>query len=552
MPGYILYARKSSESEDRQVLSIGSQIRELQDLARSRGLDVVSVLSEAKSAKAPGRPIFSQMLSEIRRGRVQGILCWKLDRLARNPVDGGALIWALDQGKLTDIVTRDKTFSNRGDEKFWMQLEFGMAKKYVDDLSDNVKRGNRAKLEQGWLPGIPPLGYVNDLATKTIIPDPERFRIVRGMWDSVLSGRSPAEVVATANGDWGLRTRREHRRGGKPLTATNFYLMLSNPFYYGLIVRNGESYAGAHTPMISRDEFERVQELLGRPNRRHHKRYLFAFTGLIRCGECSAMITAEEKVNRYGSRYVYYRCTKRKRGTSCGQRTIRAERLEDRICALLANVAIDDDYTTWAVENLRHIHQRESHVRHETGKSVHSALLAVDGQIASLLDLRLRGLVSDEEYAMKKQALVTEQIRLKEHRTDTEGRAARWLELCERAFLFANQAPRRFREGGPEEKRQILVALGSNFVLRDRVLTLEPQKPFLLIAKGAQTLARSKHSGIASVANTPANQAYRAVTTVWGALVDGMRTFFQEHPDLIQWPRFCLQGKDVKEHRPLS
>jgi DNA invertase Pin-like site-specific DNA recombinase len=109
-------------------------------------------MSEMRSAKAPGRAVFGELFRELARGHAQGVICWKLDRLARYPVDGGVLIWAIDEGKLHEIVTPQQSFMNTGNDKFWMQLEFGMAKKYVDDLSDNVKRGLRAKLAQGWLP----------------------------------------------------------------------------------------------------------------------------------------------------------------------------------------------------------------------------------------------------------------------------------------------------------------------------------------------------------------------------------------------------------------
>src|SRR5262245_15068932 len=121
---YIIYARKSTESEDRQVLSIDSQVHELREFARSRGIQVATVLSEARSAKAPGRTVFGGLMRELARERAQGILCWKLDRLARNPVDGGALIWAFDEGKLREIATPQRSFSNTGNDKFWMQLEF--------------------------------------------------------------------------------------------------------------------------------------------------------------------------------------------------------------------------------------------------------------------------------------------------------------------------------------------------------------------------------------------------------------------------------------------
>ena len=150
MSQYIIYCRKSTESEEKQVLSIESQIKELGELCDRHNLVASGTLTESKSAKAPGRPVFNDMMKKVYNGDVKGILCWKLDRLARNPIDGSALVWALDQGKLTEIITPTGTFRNTANDKFLMQLEFGMAKKYVDDLSDNVKRGNRAKLQHGW------------------------------------------------------------------------------------------------------------------------------------------------------------------------------------------------------------------------------------------------------------------------------------------------------------------------------------------------------------------------------------------------------------------
>lgn len=489
MPSYILYARKSSESEDRQVLSIDSQVRELEAFAQSQNFTVASVLAESRSAKAPGRPIFAKMLRSVSQGKADGILCWKLDRLARNPVDGAALIWAVDEGKLREIVTRDRAFQNTGNDKFWMQLEFGMAKKYVDDLSDNVKRGNRAKLEQGWLPGLPPIGYLNDAVTRKIVRDPDRFDILRKIWDAVLAGESPLEVLSTATDEWGLRTRKHRRTGGKPLGRSNFYVMLSNPFYYGLLVRNGESYPGSHPPMISQDEFDRVQELLGRPNRAPQRRHEFAFTGLIRCEECGASITAAETVNRYGYHYAYYHCTKRKAGTSCRQMPIREEKLETQIREVLSQVAIDDDYRDWALENLRIVHERESKSRQTVDRSLDETHRDVQKQIDALLQVRLRGLVTDEEYAAKKHSLVSESLRLKERLVDTDGRATRGLKLFEQAILFAHLAPKRFAEGTTAEKREILMALGSNLLLKDRTLRIQLQKPFHLIGEGRHSIS---------------------------------------------------------------
>jgi len=247
-----IYARKSSESEDRQILSVEAQIKELNAVALNQGLKIVEVFSEAKSAKAPGRPVFNKMMKSVFENGGVNILCWKLDRLARNPVDGGSLIWAVEQKKMRRIITPHREFQNSGDDKFWMQLEFGIAKKYVDDLSDNVKRGIRAKLDKGILPGKSPLGYLNNKENKTIVKDPNRFYLVRKIWEIVLSGDyNIQELLKTANEDWGLTTPQCKFIGGKPLTRRGLYRLLSNPFYYGAIKRKGEIYPGNHEPMIT-------------------------------------------------------------------------------------------------------------------------------------------------------------------------------------------------------------------------------------------------------------------------------------------------------------
>ena len=247
-----IYARKSSESEDRQILSVEAQIKELNAVALNQGLKIVEVFSEAKSAKAPGRPVFNKMMKSVFENGGVNILCWKLDRLARNPVDGGSLIWAVEQKKMRRIITPHREFQNSGDDKFWMQLEFGIAKKYVDDLSDNVKRGIRAKLDKGILPGKSPLGYLNNKENKTIVKDPNRFYLVRKIWEIVLSGDyNIQELLKTANEDWGLTTPQCKFIGGKPLTRSGLYRLLSNPFYYGAIKRKGEIYPGNHEPMIT-------------------------------------------------------------------------------------------------------------------------------------------------------------------------------------------------------------------------------------------------------------------------------------------------------------
>ena len=288
MRPYLIYCRKSSEAEDRQVLSIESQTRELEQIVQKLNLPF-EILTESQSAKEPGRPVFNQMMQRIYRGDVAGVICWKLDRLARNPVDGGSIIWAIKQHGIK-VITPSQTFSREDDNTILMYIEFGMAQKYVDDLSKNTKRGLKTKAENGWHPGIAPVGYLNytDPITKqkSLVKDEERFPLTRRMWDLMLTGLyMPSRILEIANNEWGFRTRPTRKMGGRPLSRSALYQIFTKPFYYGVFeypVGSGKLYQGRHEPMVTEAEYERVQKLLGRTgNPRPKTHQEFAFTGLI-------------------------------------------------------------------------------------------------------------------------------------------------------------------------------------------------------------------------------------------------------------------------------
>src|SRR5262245_18603649 len=258
MASYVIYARKSSESEDRQVLSIDSQIRELRAIAQRERVQIAEILTETRSAKAPGRPVFGELMRRVNRGDIAGILCWKMDRLSRNPLDSGVLLQAQADGKLDRIITIDGVKTADSNDRLMGTFELAFATKFIDDLRMNVKRGIRERLTRGWATYPPPIGYMNDVVSKTIVKDPDRFVLVRKMWDELLAGgQRPEQIRATANKEWGLRTRKLKRRGGKHLGRTTVYNMFGNPFYMGVIqLRDGRSFPGKHEPMVTREEFE--------------------------------------------------------------------------------------------------------------------------------------------------------------------------------------------------------------------------------------------------------------------------------------------------------
>jgi site-specific DNA recombinase len=524
MPTYFIYCRKSSEAEDRQVLSIESQTRELEELAARLGLPVAEILTESKSAKEPGRPVFDRMMQRLYRGEAGGIICWKLDRLARNPVDGGSIIWAIKQHGIR-VMTPAQSYAREEDNIILMYIEFGMAQKYVDDLSKNVKRGLKTKLENGWYPGIAPVGYMNhrnrQSGESNLVKDPDRFPLVRRMWDMMLTGLyTPPEILETVNDEWGFRTRPSRRKGGKPLARSSIYRIFTRPFYYGRFefpAGSGQWYTGIHEPMITEEEYDRVQVILGRMgNPRPQTRFGFPFTGLIRCGECAGMVTAEEKhqlicgncrfkfayrhrdecpqchlpiaklTKPHFLRYVYYHCAKSK-NPQCSQGSVGAAALEQQIAAYLSRIQISERVKAWALKFLGELHEQERTSRTDVIRSQQRAYDECLRRLDNLLKLQTSpentdgSLLSKDEYARQRTTLLNEKLRLEGMLQDPGHGAENCLDRSKKTFEFAYAASQRFSKGDAKTKKSILAGLGSNLTLKDRILSFEAQKPFRIL-----------------------------------------------------------------------
>ena len=492
---YFLYARKSSESEDRQVQSIEDQVSRLKELAADQSLEIKEVLIEAKTAKKPNcRPVFTEMLKRIEKGDAQGILCWQINRLSRNPIESGELSWMLQQGALKCIQTIDRQYLP-DDNVLLFNIETGQANQFIIDLRKNSMRGMVGKADRGWLPSRAPLGYLNEKLENIIIEDTERFNTVRKMWDLLLTGNyTPTKIARIANEEWGFRVPKRKHGGGGELALSVLYKMFSNIFYTGTFEWSEKLYAGKHMPMITPEEFDRAQIILGKKGKPRAKTHDFAYTGMIRCEECGSMYTATEKtklVKKTGelTTYVYYHCTRKKKGTDCTQRNpLTLEEIEEQIELEIERHTILPQFQQWALEILNKQNDKEIEDRTKIYEMQHKSLAETQKELDTLTRMRYRELIDDETFIKERDDLKEKIAKLKTNLRETESRAEIWIELTEKTFNFATYARRAFLVGGLDQKREILAALGQNFLIKDKKLSIQSNDWFVPIEKAYPAL----------------------------------------------------------------
>jgi site-specific DNA recombinase len=537
---YFLYCRKSTEAEDRQVMSIDSQRAELERAFVGRDdIEIVDFYAESKSAKAPGRSLFGQMMRRVEAGEAQGIIAWAPDRLARNSIDGGQVVYLLDRGVLRDLKFATYTFENNSQGKFMLSIMFGYSKYYSDNLSEVVKRGNRAKRERGWRPGAAPTGYLNDTVTKTMVIDPVRFPLVQRLFQMVLDGTSAQQAARVARDVWGFRTLKT-RKGGTLISMSTVHHILTNPFYAGVIVGDGKTYPGRHQPAVTLDEFEAVQRLLRRPVSERPKRHAFAYTGLIRCGGCGHGVTAEHKVNRQGHRYVYYHCSRPKFGPPCREPSIEVKALEAQIMEFLRRLKMDP-----AVEAhiLRTIGQEERISAEEGERRMESLKASVDDldrQTRELTALRLRGVLSDEEFLNERVRLDRERLGATERLRFANGGTGE-IEPARAVLTFSKYAADCYASADISLKRDIVEILGSNPTLSGKKLSIRAAKPFRLMAEIWGCPSRLGHSDDIPPPLSP-NSPY-------DELVEASREFAIAYPKRMKRLRSAVNRMTDKDAR---
>jgi len=504
---YVIYARKSSESEERQILSIEAQLAELQEYSAKEKLEIVASFQEAQTAKEPGRIKFAEMLSFLQSGKAEGILSWHPDRLARNSIDGGQIIYLLDTGKIKDLKFPTHWFENTPQGKFMLNIAFGQSKYYVDNLSENIKRGHRAKLRKGIWPSFAPLGYTNNHKTRDIDADLEKAPLVRKGFELYSTGKYTLKQIAKIWKDLGLRSYK-----GNVLAISCVQRILKSTFYYGIFEFKGETYQGSHEPLISKKLFDECQEVMkdrGHIMTRKSENF-FPFRGLLTCGECSCMITAETQKG-----HNYYRCTKKK--SVCNQKYVREELLTEQVKSFLQKVSLPSQDT----EKVLHELDKDEQKAREDSKiivvNLKSELVDVETRLDKLLSAYLDEVITSEEYAAQKQKMIDHRIELKEKIREIEDKGVSWLEPARAWVKSLNQADILLSSGDKAEMTTFLKQIGSNHILFDKSFSFSPKKPFQILAEW-RLCRREVELDFLQNSN-------------WRCLLDKVRNYFEQNPN---------------------
>jgi site-specific DNA recombinase len=477
MSKYFIYARKSSEDEERQILSIEAQLQELRDFAKKENLEIIDEFIETRTAKEPGRSVFNEMLSRIENGEADGILAWHPDRLARNSIDGGRIIYLLDIGKMRDLKFPTFWFEPTPQGKFMLNIAFGQSKYYVDNLSENVKRGLRQKLRRGEWPGLAPIGYVNNLRTHTIEIDREKAPKIRKLFKAYVTGKYTLKDLQNLSISLGLVSQR--KRNG--LSIAVIQRILQNKFYIGLFTYKGETYEGKHKPLIDKITFDKVQQILKeRAKPRKNKSFLnFPFRGIFKCGECGRTITCEQHIKKSGLIFRYYRCTKKK--TICHQKYIREEALAKQIDEIISKIVLSNNWILKMLNQVERWRNEKEQSTEMTIKPLKEELNKIEIKISKLLDLHLDGLLEADEYQNKKAELVEKKVALKQKIAQIEQKGNCWLEPLKNWILEIKQIQNLISTNNLREKGEFLKKIGSNRRIFNGKIVFEPIGPWKIL-----------------------------------------------------------------------
>jgi DNA invertase Pin-like site-specific DNA recombinase len=473
----VLYARVSSKDQEREGFSIPAQQKALRQYAHAQRLIIAREFIDVETAKQAGRGGFGEMLAFVKAElSCRTILVEKTDRLYRNIRD-----WiTVDDLDLEVHFVKEGTVvskASRSSEKFIHGIKVLMAKNYVDNLGEEVKKGMREKAEQGYWPSVAPVGYVNNLASRRIEPDPVRAPLVAEVFRLYATGGYSLKGLLAAGHAIGLT----HPRAGRPLFKSELHRILHNPIYYGDFDWDGTRYKGAHQPLITRATFDEVQAVFSRRPRARYPKQLHAFMGLLTCARCGCMMTAERKKGKY----VYYRCTGA-RG-ACGNTYIRQEVLAGLLGDVVKRIELPIEVADQIADSLRNTQTEAEQKRRHALAAFVQRQRAVEAKLDRGYEDYVEGKLSDAFWARKSEEWETELGTIEAAMAQLSGPAPQYAVTGAKILELAKQAEFLYKSQNPTEQRRLLETVLSNCTFDRGSLCPTYSKPFDLLVRGNET-----------------------------------------------------------------
>lgn len=421
----VLYARVSSKDQEQEGYSIPAQIKLLHEYASRKGITVVEEFVDVETAKIQGRKRFGDMLDFLsRHPDCRIVLVEKTDRLYRNyhdyvKVDDLGI--ALHLAKDGEVISRD----SQSKAKLMHEISLVMAKHYIDNLKEEVRKGMREKASQGIYPSRPPLGYVNDVSKRSIVLHAKNSLVVKDLFSLY------------ATGDYSLAAVRKKllERHGKKYAKGYLHKLLKHRFYIGFFEWEKQEYRGTHETFISPVLFEQVQDVLQGHNRPKYRKHQFAFAGLLTCVHDGLTVTAEVKK----AKYVYYHCTGY-RG-KCGLPYMKEEVLGKQLGDVLKNIYVPDPVLTNVIASIRSADGNSAAERRQATLSVERRLTALRARMKQAYFDKLDGNIAAEFWSRMQQDWQQEEMHLEQTLTNLKQpvEPQRLLD-AERALELANKA----------------------------------------------------------------------------------------------------------------
>jgi site-specific DNA recombinase len=478
---FFIYCRKSSEDEDRQMLSIDAQLAELKAIAQQNTLTVVATFTESMSAKGPGRPVFNEMLARIDHGEANAILAWKLDRIARNFDDGGKVIGMLQRSQIREIRTFEKSYLPT-DNVLMIAVELGMANQYVRDLSVNIQRGIRERVRRGIFYGRAPVGYFNEPKLRTIEPHPGDFPKLKTILERFAKGGQSLTSLLNEMTKAGIVGGQNKRQ----LRLSSVGHLLENPFYYGAFYHKGVLHQGSHVPMISKktwDDIQRVRADVAKPRQRRGERGLF-FLNFATCDSCGHCITGERHVKKSGLRFHYYRCSHKNAKRGCQSSTfIRQEKFAEEVERNVRLVTLPNEWKERFLAKVEVWEVNESAVTQNQIARLRADLEVLRGKIERLNEAFTDGSIDLAEFKELKNPLVARKVELEAKVVALEKARTSWVEPVRTWISEANGLGKMVEEENWGEMKSFLQNVGLNRVFRDQTLTVSFIKPWSALAE---------------------------------------------------------------------